>query len=169
MSAIAGIDYDSEAIYAVLVDEDSGLWLGAKRYLLTVGPGDSFERARRIRDLLPARGAWADAGVVAIGLEDLRSRQRSQVAAASRVEGALLATLPRDLELVRMPVNTRRDNARPGWKALTVGKTNASKDEIRAWAIAAGAPAGLEQDFYDAFAIARAARETLSTRRLRAA
>lgn len=159
MSSVAAIDYDSEAIYAVLIDEDTGDWLGASRYLLTVGPGDSFERARRIRSLMPAAGAWRDSGVVAIGLELIRSRERNQVAAAARVEGALLACLPRDLPIVRLSVNGRE---KPGWKLLTVGKTNASKAEIRAWAIAAGAPAGLEQDFYDAFAIARATRETLT-------
>lgn len=166
MSTFAGIDYDSEAVFLVLVDETTGGWRGHATYDLTIGPGDSFERARRLSTLFPARGSWDDAGVVALGLEDLRSRQRSQIAAASRIEGALLALLPRELELVRLSVN----RLLVGWKALTVGKTNASKDEIRAWAIANGAPAGLVQDVYDAFAIARATRETLQARaRARAA
>lgn len=165
MSSIAGIDYDSEAVYLVLIDEDAGAWLGSQAWALDVGPGGSFERARRLSTIFPARGSWADAGVVALGLEDLRSRQRSQVAAASRIEGALLALLPRELELVRLSVNRRE----VGWKALTVGKTNASKEEIQAWAIAHGAPAGLRQDYYDAFAIARATRSTLAARNRRAA
>jgi hypothetical protein len=164
-SSILGIDYDSEGIFGVVIGEDAGEWRGTIKAPLDCGPGDSFDRARRIRDLMPPRTAYADAGVVAIGVEDLRSRQRSQIAAASRVEGGLLQALPRDLEIVRLSVNRRE----VGWKALTVGKTNASKDEIKAWAIAEGAPAGLEQDFYDAFAIARATRETLSKRRRLAA
>lgn len=157
MSAIAGIDYDSEAVFLVAIDEDSGAWLGARVYDLKTGPGDSFDRIRRLSTFFPKRSSWADEGVIALGLEDLRSRQRSQIAAASRVEGALLALLPRDLRIVRLSVNRRLI----GWKALTVGKTNASKDEIRAWALEQGAPAGLVQDFYDAFAIAYATRETL--------
>lgn len=165
MSQVGGIDYDSEGVYLVLIDEDSGAWLGSHLYDLKLRRkgDDSFDRVRRLQTLLPARRQWADSGVVAIGLEDLRSRQRSQVAAASRVEGALLALLPRELRLVRLSVNAREDNPNgPGWKALTVGKTNASKEEIQAWAIGEGAPAGLVQDFYDAFAIARATRETLN-------
>lgn len=165
MSSIAGIDYDSEAVFLVAIDEDSGGWLGARAYDLTVGPGDSFNRIRRLRDLMPDRTAEAWDGVVALGVEDLRSRQRSQIAAASRVEGALLACLPRDLEIVRLSVNRRE----VGWKAMTVGKTNASKDEIKAWAHANGAPEGLLQDYYDAFAIATATRGTLDKRRQKAA
>lgn len=156
MSSIGGIDYDSEGVYLVLIGEDDGRWLGQARYDLASGPGDSFERIRRLPALFPGRGTWADQGIVALGLEDLRSRQRSQIAAASRVEGALLALLPRDLDVVRLSVNRRL----VGWKALTVGPTNASKDAIRAWALEHGAPAGLRQDFYDAYAIARATRET---------
>lgn len=159
MSAVAGIDYDSEAVYLVAIDEDSGAWLGGHRYDLAAGPGDSFDRIRRLQTLFPRRSAWETDGVVAVGVEDLRSRQRAQIAAASRVEGALLTLLPRDLRIVRLSVNRRA----VGWKALTVGKTNATKDEIRAWALDNGAPAGLEQDFYDAFAIARATRATLET------
>lgn len=157
-ASIAGIDYDSEAVFLVLIDEDSGDWLGSTAYDLKVGPGDSFQRIRRLQRLFPGPSAWEENRVVAVGLEDLRSRQRSQIAAASRVEGALLALLPVELSLVRLSVNRRRI----GWKALTVGKTNATKDEIQAWAIAEGAPAGLVPDFYDAFAIARAARATLN-------
>lgn len=163
MSAIAGIDYDSDAVYLAVIDEDDGRLLGIHAYQLDAGPGDSFDRVRRLSTLFPARGAWDE--IVALGLEDLRSRQRSQIAAASRVEGALLALLPRELEIVRLSVNRRL----VGWKALTVGKTNASKDEIRAWAIEQGASAGLLQDYYDAFAIARATRSTLAARGSRAA
>lgn len=155
MSAIAGIDYDSENVYLVTIDEEDGRWLGVAHYDLAAGPGDSFERTRRLSSLFPRGSAWDD--VAALGLEDLRSRQRSQIAAASRVEGALLALLPRSLRIVRLSVNKRR----VGWKAMTVGKTNATKDEIRSWALEQGAPVGLRQDFYDAFAIARAARETI--------
>jgi hypothetical protein len=160
MTSIAGIDLDSNAIDVVLIDEDTGAWLGYRRYDLDVGPGGSLERARRVRDVLPVRGAWADAGVVAIGLEDTRSKQRLSIAAISRIQGALATCLPRDVELLELSVNRRER----GWKALTAGKTNASKDEIRAWAIAAGAPEGLVQDAYDAFAIATATRETLQER-----
>lgn len=158
MSAIAGIDYDSEAVYIVGIDETTGDWLGWSSVDLACGPGDSFERARRVRDLLPARGAWADAGVIAIGIEATLSRQRASVAALSRVQGALLACLPRDVRVVPLTVNRRT----VGWKALTVGKTNASKAQVKAWALEQGAPVGLVQDFYDAFCIAQATRLTVN-------
>lgn len=166
MSLIVGFDYDSTSgVFGVAIDEDTAAWVGTFRADIGWVKGDSFARTRALRDRMPDRGSWRDNGVVAFGVEDLRSKQRSSVAALARVEGALLACLPLDIRIVHLSVN-RLD---VGWKAMTVGKTNASKDEIRAWALRQGAPTGLVQDLYDAFAIARATRETLENAAARAA
>ncbi len=40
------------------------------------------------------------------------------------------------------------------WKKETIGKGNATKEQIKAWALAHGVEDGLKQDFYDAYCIA---------------
>lgn len=162
MSYFAGIDYDSEAVFTVLVDEETGRFARQHKADLACGPGDSFDRARRVRDLLPARGLWEDAGVLAIGVEATYSQAFKATIALGRVQGAILACLPRDILILPIAANRK---APAGWKALTVGATNASKDDVAAWARANGAPDRLEQDFYDAFCIARATALIWQTRR----
>lgn len=166
MAHFAGIDYDSEAVFVALIDEETGELAGTGTYDLACGPGNSLERARRLRELMPARGSWRDSGVLAIGLESTFSQAFKATAALARVQGAIVACLPRELPLEPLTAGGRKV---PGWKLLTVGKTNASKDEVKVWAIRNGAPPGLVQDHYDAFAIARAVRELWKTRRQRAA
>ena len=129
--------------------------MGKAQFDLACGPGDAVARARRLRDLMPSRGSWLDAGVVAIGVESTFSRDFRATAALARVQGAILACLPRDVPIHLLTANGKRT---PGWKIQTVGTTNASKLEVRGWALDHGAPDGLPQDFYDAFCIARATR-----------
>lgn len=168
MSYFAGIDYDSNGVYVVLVDEDDGAFYRWAHFRLEVVRGeDSFDRARRLRDLMPARAAWRDTGVLAVGVESTFSRAFKATAALARIQGAILACLPAELVVLPMPAGARSENY--GWKALTVGRTNASKDEVKQWALANGLPAGFRQDLVDAFAIARATRELWTTRRLVAA
>lgn len=166
MTHFAGIDYDSSGVFVALVDEESGELAGVGTYDLACGPGDALERVRRLRDLMPARASWRDSGVLAIGIESTFSQAFKATAALARVQGAIIACLPRELLLLDLTANGRES---PGWKLLTVGKTTASKDEVKAWALANGAPPGLVQDHYDAFAIARATRELWKTRRQEAA
>jgi Holliday junction resolvasome RuvABC endonuclease subunit len=143
---VAGIDYDSSAIHAVLIDETTHAFLHHRAYDLASGPGDAFDRARRVRDLLPARGNWHDIGVLAVGIELPFTRQLNSLVALTRVQGAILACLPRDLMVVDVRPQT--------WKADTLGQSNATKEQVRDWAIARGCPPGLALDFYDAYAIA---------------
>lgn len=159
MSLFVGIDYDSNAVYTAAVDEDTGELVEHSKADLACGPGDSFDRARRTRDLLPTRARWQDAGVVALGIEQTFSHTFNAAVALARVQGAILACLPRDLMVIPMPAAHHG-----GWKELTVGRTNASKADVIAWAIANGAPERLEHDFYDAFAIARATAVLWQTR-----
>lgn len=159
MSTVAGIDFDSEAIYIAEVDEDTGAFVAIYRrelYATNGAPDTSFERARRARDAMPARALWHDAGIVAVGIEDPFSRHAPAIKAEARVQGAILACLPAEL-----PVYPLQPHTRDGWKGRTVGKANASKEAIAEWALANGAPPGLRQDFYDAFCIGRATRELL--------
>lgn len=148
MSYVVGIDYDSQSVYLVFVNAQTGDLDGLKRYDLAAGPGDSFQRARRAGRLMPPRERWEGQDVEAIGLEATLSRQRTAIAALSRVQGAILAMLPETIPVYPLAVQA--------WKKATVGKSNASKPEVAAWAKTHGAPPGLVQDFYDAFSIAKA-------------
>jgi Holliday junction resolvasome RuvABC endonuclease subunit len=144
----AGIDYDGDGVYIVLVDADTGRFLTTWKADLACGPGDAFARARRVRHLLPRATAWDNVAGVAIELP--YSRFPASLVSLMRVQGAIVARLPRDLAVEEIRVQT--------WKKLTVGKSNADKAAVKAWALAQGAPDRLEVDFYDAFAIARACR-----------
>jgi Holliday junction resolvasome RuvABC endonuclease subunit len=165
VSAIAGIDLSSVAVHVVAIDEDSGVYVSRLVADLECGPGDAFERARRVRSLFPPPSHWRD-NFVAIGIEETFSNRVGTAVTLARVQGAVLACLPREMLVMPLPANYRKPH---GWKALTVGKTNASKDEVRDWAIDQGMPPGLAQDFYDAFAIARAVRELLTSQTQRGA
>lgn len=155
MSLIAGFDYDSRGVFCALCDEDDGGWRGHAQFDLDCGPGDAVERCRRVRLLMPARTDWTDSGVIAIGLESTFSRDFRAATSLARVQGAILACLPRTIPLHLLTANGRKVE---GWKLLTTGKTNASKPAVKQWALDHGAPDGLPQDVYDAFAIARATR-----------
>ena len=160
VSAIAGIDFDSTGVYVVLVDEESGAYLERLAADLAGGTADAFDRARRVRDLLPFRGWWRDT-CIAVGIEEPFSNSYRSAAGLARVQGAVLACLPPDL--LACPIAPNR-KAPDGWKALTVGTTTASKEEVREWAESHGLPVGLEQDFADAFCIARAMRSIYAAR-----
>jgi Holliday junction resolvasome RuvABC endonuclease subunit len=95
-----------------------------------------------------------------VGIEDSMYRSAQTVRALARVQGAILAAIPRSVCVLPMPAGE--------WKALTVGWANASKDDVRDWAMTEW-PLDLEpgivgwsdtrpQDAFDAYAIARAAR-----------
>lgn len=162
MGAYAGIDYDSSAIHVVLIDEDTGLPVERHKFSLGQRGSTSFDRARLVRDVLPARARWRDT-VVAVGLEVPFTIHKGTAVAYARIEGALLACLPPELRIHQLgPVE---------WKRLTLGdgKTQAKKPVVRAWAQEHGMPAGLEQDFYDAFCLAHATRVEVEKTAARAA
>lgn len=157
MSSIAGIDYDSNGVFVVEVDEDDGGFIAAWKVHLYVSngqPDTSFQRARSLADQMPPKARWKDSGVVAIGIEDPYSRFPEAIKAEARIQGAILASLPETAKVWPLKPHTAT-----GWKAIVGLKTSATKPEIAAWARANGAPPAIRQDFYDAFGIARAARE----------
>lgn len=127
MSFYAGIDLSSNVVDVVLLDEDTmdARWV---RYRIDDGGKDldAFQRACRLRDAMPARSAWTDAGVIAIGIEHGASRSFKSVTAQSRVEGALLACLPTAIpKYLFMPAS---------WKKLALGHGRASKHDGTVWA-----------------------------------
>lgn len=159
MTRFAGIDYDTKRIDVVLVDED-GAPLEHRRYPLT-GPflehEDAFERARRIRDVLPARSSWADEGVEVVAVEQPYSDTFRASAGLQRVQGGILACLPspldRSVTVARFtPAEWRRANGLPAG-----GKRNALKAATRAYAISRGCSSSWPQDAFDAFCVALAA------------
>lgn len=157
MSAIAGIDYDSNGVFIVEVDEDDGAFVAAWKVHLYVSnghPDTSFQRARSLAGQMPAKARWKDSGVVVIGIEDPYSRFPEAIKAEARVQGAILASLPETAKVWPLKPHTST-----GWKAIVGLKASATKPDVAAWARAHGAPPAIRQDFYDAFCIARAARE----------
>jgi Holliday junction resolvasome RuvABC endonuclease subunit len=153
---IAGIDFSTHAVDVILLDEDTGRPRWHRRRLDT-GPGDAFNAALRVRDAMPVRGAWRDSGVTLIAIERPWSRQLRSIAVLMRIQGAILATLPPQLPILELHPQT--------WKRETVGKSNASKAAVAAWARAelilrCGSTTvdGWPQDAFDAYAIARAAQ-----------
>lgn len=153
MSLVAGIDYSSNAIHVAMLDTDSDRAHWHVRRI-DDATGDSFERARRVRDVMPARGSWLDSGVVLVGIESTYSQSFKATAALARVQGAILACLPPGIPV--LPVTAQE------WKRVTIGKSNASKEEVAAWASerwGALAPVGVPQDVWDAYCIAYAVRD----------
>lgn len=102
---IAGIDLSSHAIDVVLIAEDTNQ-AEHHRVRLDTRRGDATERIRRMRDLMPARGAWPDLGVTLIAIERPIALHSS---VPLMVYGALLQLLPADTPLLEL----RADDWRP--------------------------------------------------------
>lgn len=150
---VCGIDFDSREVNMVFLclDHDRALW--ERRKLDQERKLDSFERCRRVREHLPARGWWGDHGVVAVALERPMGASRIGVAQQMRVQGAILACLPRTIAVT--------EYAPSAWKRMSVGDGRASKDEIADWAREHwhALEEKVTQDAYDAFCIAWAVRD----------
>lgn len=152
MSSVVGIDFDTFGVHLVAIDEDDETILG---YDHRVFPGkDSFSRLRTVRSVLP-RTYFRDVGAVLVGIEDPRATNpllRSMIGKLARVQGAILQSIP---ERVRVePLNAKE------WRVAVGLSGNAKKDEVAEWAVENSLGdvmlAGVRQDAYDAYAIARA-------------
>lgn len=159
----AGIDYDTNAVHVVLVPEE-----GKPEYLPFVMHGvDPFDRARIVRDVMPARGWWADEGIVAIGIEEQASgspKMRASVQKLKMIQGAILACLPAGDSVVEpfLPNEWRKEIGLAG---------NASKEDVAAWMgeqVWPDAPLPVvpswPQDACDAYCIARAVERRTAPR-----
>jgi hypothetical protein len=97
---IAGLDISTHAIHVVSLPEDTN---DADLHVvrLDLERGDTTTRIRRLRDLMPARGAWRDAGVSLLAIETPFSRGPG-IAPMMAVYGALLQLFPPDLPLLEL-------------------------------------------------------------------
>lgn len=156
MTAIAGIDLSTKAIDIVLLDEDTDR---AHHHRVELAGGGAFLAALDVRDRMPSRSWWEDAAVVSIWLELPFARHLKSVAPLMRIQGAVLASLPRSLVAGELTPQT--------WKRLTVGQSNAAKPDVANWVFGRwlNCPAAVGQDACDAYAVAWAGRMLEETAR----
>lgn len=147
---VAGIDYSSQAIDIVLLDDDTDT---AEWHRVELTGPTPFDRARSLRGRLPLRSWWEDQGVYLIGIEDPIGHHAHTAKALGFAGGAVATLLPANLTVVQTTAAE--------WKRLTVGRGSASKADVEQWAQTQLGHDGLTvwaQDAYDAYAIARAVR-----------
>ena len=162
---IAGIDADSNGVHIVRLnlDDNDATY---NRIRVDNVKGDAHQRARRLRDLMPARGAWKDHGVIRFAIEQPMTKPgygglKSAVPQAI-LRGALVACLPVDIPLeVLTPSEWKRWSLGGGER----GQGNADKAAVRAWAQQRwpNPPDHVTQDAYDAFCVAWSARALQDT------
>ena len=153
MSYLAGIDFSTRAIDVVLIDENDAE--PPRWHRLILKGADAFERTRELsRPLAYHLGLDLD-DTLAIGIEDPAGNHG--VRALARVQGAILARLPRDVLVVPLaPSQWRKRVGLPG---------NATKQQVADWAITDAQSLGADwtlrengQDCLDAYGIAVATR-----------
>jgi hypothetical protein len=146
---VAGIDLSTHAVDVVLLEEDSdaATW---DRFPLQ---GDTaLRRTRSIREALPGRSWWEDQSVYLMAIEYPAGRFIKSLAPLFRIQGAIIACLPVDIELWELP---------PGeWKRAFGLPGSASKEEVFAHVanLWSNGPLAILQDTADAYGIAYAAR-----------
>lgn len=173
---ILGIDHDTRAVHCVLLDDDSN----AARYIAVPfvehKPPFRFDDARNVRGaLMEAIRAvvlhenryfsrvlvWDDIWLV--GVEKPYSQNKDSSWKYGLVVGQILSCVPRSVPVLDLPPTE--------WKRETVGKANASKDEVAEWVWHNSPEIGKDlwpQDAFDAYCLARAAR-SLNARGIAAA
>lgn len=160
---IVGCDISTRAVHVVGLDEETNR---AELHVvrLDVQRGSITERVRRMRDLMPARGAWRDAGATLIAVERPFAHQAATLAPMMLAYGGLLQLLPVDVPLLELSA--------PEWRkecALPQRGDDRKPAAIRfARDIWTDPPAAIDDNAADAFCIAWAARE-LSIRQTTAA
>jgi hypothetical protein len=97
---IAGLDISTRAIHVCELPEDTN---AATLHVVRLDTerGDALTRVRRLRDRMPARAAWKDAGCTMIAIEQPFSTGPG-IAPMMAVYGALLQLFPVDLPLVQL-------------------------------------------------------------------
>lgn len=151
MSAVLGCDFASAAIDLVYLDEteDRARW-----HRIPLEPG--WQSARKMRHVYAWGSELADVYLAAI--EQPLSMQRNSIAALNRVQGAILASLPLELDVWLL--------APREWKAGIGLKQNVSTQPgkpgalgLRLWALKHGADEEWPLDACAALAMAYTARE----------
>jgi Holliday junction resolvasome RuvABC endonuclease subunit len=157
MSCVLGIDVSSHAIDFVALDETTNR---AEWTRVDLIGGTAFKRLQDVAHQMPTRGWLEEHGVYLIAVETPKTRFLKSAGALFPVYGAVVAAMPRDVEVwdVR-PTAWRQELGLPG---------NAPKADCAARCMALGAPTDWPQDAFDAYAVAYYARN-LNQRGLEAA
>lgn len=160
---IAGVDLSTRAIHICSLPEDSN---DAQMHVVRLDTerGDYVARVRRLRDRMPARSAWRDAGITLIALERPYSHHPATLAPMMLAYGGILQLLPPDVPILELsPSEWRKECALPQ-----------RGDQVKPAAIAfarrmwPSPPAALDDNVADSFCVAWAARE-IDLRRARSA
>lgn len=150
---VAGCDLSTHAVDVVKVPLDQDRAPEWHRFPLA--GSDAFDRARTVRDAMPCRSSvfWDDC--LGIGIEHPAGHHGT--GPLLRIQGAILSCLPAHLLVHPLPPSS--------WRKLVGLPGNASKADVRAWALAYGDDDenGWPQDAYDAYCIALATRALITT------
>jgi len=151
---VAGIDFSTLAIDVVLL-EDEG-WHAEWHRFPIKGKDGSLQACRRLRAVWPGSSWWEDHGVWLAGIEEPYSRFGASLIALGRIQGAVMALLPRSITVVQ--------TGQQEWLRAHTGLQKLPKGtaERKAVAIARGRELGFEAseiDAYDAYGIACAVRD----------
>lgn len=151
---IAGLDISTRAIHIVSLHEDSNR---ADLHVVRLDQerGGYVDRVRRLRDRMPARTAWRDAGITLIAVERPYAHMASTLAPMMLAYGGLLQLLPSSVPLLEISA--------PEWRkecGLPQRGDDRKAAAVRfARGLWADAPAAVDDNVADAFCIAWAARE----------
>lgn len=150
--SVIGVDLSTKAIHICVLPEDTNqAQLHVVR--LDIPRADTTTRVRRMRDRLPARGAWADLGCTLIAIERPYSHQAATLAPMMLAYGGLLQLIPEAMPLLELsPPEWRRECSLPQRGDLI--KPAAIRFAREQWV---DAPAALDDNGADAFCIAYAA------------
>ena len=154
---VAGIDYSTKDCHVVVVDDSGAPVVSASLKFKGKLSTDRLLEVRRtiLDDELFAFCIWGTVygeshDVAAIGIEDPRAtnpKLRSMIAKLARVQGAIVQTFPQGT-----PVHWL--NAKE-WRVGVGLSGGCSKEAVAEWAVQHGMDVDLDQDYYDAFVIAR--------------
>lgn len=143
---VAGIDPDSKSVTICLVQNDTHVFYQVKaKGRRAEDRIESLWRGTRQllgSDLHVIRCQWAAVEEPMIGVNARAALMQMQAIGAVR---ACLFEVEIAHALVSVGV----------WKRAVIGNGNATKEEIKRWALAHGVKDGLSQDHYDAYAIAK--------------
>jgi len=146
---VAGIDFDSNGIDLVLLEEDSNHALHHRWPLIGF---DAFDRTQKVPDLRqPLWDSTAWRNVIALGIEDPRGASRTVDAPIYRTQGAIIACLPRGLLIYPWKPQAWRKQL----GVSHIGKPPIAEFASHHWL---DAPEKPTQDAWDAFCIAYATR-----------
>lgn len=153
---ICGIDLSSRALHiCTLNDDDNHADVHTVR--LDLQRGDALTRCRRLRDLMPARTAWADNGITVIAVEKPFFHGHQGLVPLLLVYGGLLQLIPPDMPLLELRADDwRRECSLPVRGDRSRLKKAAQDFARQVWA---DPPEILDDNTADAFCIAWAARE----------